>query len=147
MKDTLVSYKGGGYDGCFWEWNYFLWNGEGKFENLFASGYKGIVTEEVAKNLKEGDKDVWFTDLNGSADDVVEFVDSTNASHVKMLHMLLCDRYTLIGTCQGEECEMLLDVEDLWAGDWGSDGGISYNASSLYCEHCHAGEGYDDIQG
>ena len=22
--DTLISYKGGGYDGCFWEWNYCL---------------------------------------------------------------------------------------------------------------------------
>ena len=29
--NTIVQYKGGGYDGCFWEHNYDYFDGEGHF--------------------------------------------------------------------------------------------------------------------
>jgi len=145
MKDTLVCYKGGGYDGCHWEWNYFLWNEDGEFEVLYATGYKGIVDEETARNLEPGDRfSVHFTDLI-DADEVVEFVDSTNASHVKMLtdiysrkfRATLRERYTFIGTCQGEDCDLLLDVNDMHEGGWAGDGhGVTYSAHYLYCDQC-----------
>jgi hypothetical protein len=51
MKNTLMQYKGGGYDGCIWEWNYCYWDSEGKWHNLVASGYAGLKTEEKAKQF------------------------------------------------------------------------------------------------
>lgn len=51
MKNTiLVEYQGGGYEGCFWEWNYFLIS-SGQFYNLHATGRKGITAMEAAREL------------------------------------------------------------------------------------------------
>ncbi len=49
-KNLLIQYKGGGYDGCFWEWNYFLFDSEGKFHVIAASGRNGIRTETDARS-------------------------------------------------------------------------------------------------
>ena len=41
-KNTIVIYKGGGYDGCVWEWNAFCWDANREFVQLGASGSDGI---------------------------------------------------------------------------------------------------------
>lgn len=50
-RNLLVQYKGGGYDGCYWEWNFFLFDGRGRFHNLMSTGHRGIQTAEQAKAL------------------------------------------------------------------------------------------------
>ena len=43
LKNKLLFYKGGGYDGC-------LWDADGKWHNLFTSGCTGepdIFSEEL----------------------------------------------------------------------------------------------------
>jgi hypothetical protein len=45
-KNTLVAYKGGGYDGCWWEWNYCYIDKDGQFRDIFSSGYRGIHSLE-----------------------------------------------------------------------------------------------------
>lgn len=45
--NTIVQYKGGGYDGCFWEQNYAYFDGEGNFHNIVATGRNGCETEEA----------------------------------------------------------------------------------------------------
>lgn len=47
VTDTLVCYQGGGYDGCFWEWNYAFLDKTGKFHDLMSSGRNGCETEEA----------------------------------------------------------------------------------------------------
>jgi hypothetical protein len=42
--NTIVQYKGGGYDGCIWEWNYAYLDGLGKFHSIVATGYRGCRT-------------------------------------------------------------------------------------------------------
>ena len=42
--DTIVQYKGGGYDGCFWEWNYAYYDRNGVFHSLYHSGRSGCPT-------------------------------------------------------------------------------------------------------
>ena len=45
MLKYLVQYQGGGYDGCFWEWNYCIVDDTKtptEFENIAASGRDGI---------------------------------------------------------------------------------------------------------
>lgn len=39
--NILCQYQGGGYDGCFWEWNYFYIDKQGGFHNIAASGRAG----------------------------------------------------------------------------------------------------------
>ena len=54
MKDTLVQYKGGGYSGCFWEWNYGVFDDDGEFHVIFASGSKGCETaEEMREHITQ----------------------------------------------------------------------------------------------
>ena len=47
-RNCLYQYQGGGYDGCIWEWNFFLMNNKGKFIDLFSSGFAGIDTKQKA---------------------------------------------------------------------------------------------------
>jgi hypothetical protein len=42
--NTLVSYEGGGYDGCMWEWNYAYIGKDGVFHNLASTGIHGCDT-------------------------------------------------------------------------------------------------------
>ena len=46
---TLVLYKGGGYDGCLWEWNAAVFDGATTFHNLLSSGRNGCETEDELK--------------------------------------------------------------------------------------------------
>ena len=42
--NTIVQYKGGGYDGCIWEWNYAYLDSQGEFHCIVATGYRGCRT-------------------------------------------------------------------------------------------------------
>ena len=43
-RNSLIQYKGGGYDGCFWEQNYAWIDARGHFHNIYSSGYLGCDT-------------------------------------------------------------------------------------------------------
>ena len=47
-KNILVVYEGGGYDGCIWEWNAFMFQCHGGFRDIYSSGHRGIDTKEGA---------------------------------------------------------------------------------------------------
>lgn len=54
--NTIVQYKGGGYDGCIYEWNYAYFDAEGKFHSIFASGYKGCKNVEKLQEIFDYDE-------------------------------------------------------------------------------------------
>ena len=53
MKNKLMLYRGGGYSGCFWEWNYCFWDGNGEWFNIYSSGKDGIESEKAALEYAE----------------------------------------------------------------------------------------------
>ena len=57
MKNVLVQYQGGGYDGCFWEWNFFFIDKDEKFHDIFSSGREGITNQKNADELLVSGKD------------------------------------------------------------------------------------------
>ena len=63
MKNTLVQYEGGGYDGCLWEYNFFLYDDKGKFHNIFSSGQNGCETEQEAQDVLENNENVEIIDI------------------------------------------------------------------------------------
>jgi len=82
MKNILVQYKGGGYDGCFWEWNYFAIDKQGKFHDVASSGHNGITEEaDALACIKEQARGTYIYDLNTDAD-IREFQAACNAGHV-----------------------------------------------------------------
>lgn len=50
-KNLLVAYRGGGYDGNFWEWNLFMFDSNREFVDIYSSGFAGITDPKVAYQL------------------------------------------------------------------------------------------------
>ena len=50
-KGKLVSYRGGGYEGCFWEWNYFYITKEGELDILHSTGRNGVKNVQDAEEV------------------------------------------------------------------------------------------------
>jgi hypothetical protein len=69
MKNVLVVYKGGGYDGCIFEWNYCYFDKNGQFHNIFSSGSMGCPTlEDFLQGKKQTPQDFEYYNLDDEAD-------------------------------------------------------------------------------
>ena len=146
MKNVLVQYQGGGYSGCFWEWNFFFLDGDGNFHDIYSSGRNGIVTMDQAQALLDG------TDGKGLADThyvydlldvaaIEEFSKESNACNVAMVLKWFVDNpqegiefFVLCSDCEGR----IIDYEDICLEDWHGCGGIASSADNLICSHCQA---------
>ena len=53
-RNALTAYKGGGYDGCIWEWNYAYIDKQGRFRCLAATGVGGCRTREELCKASNG---------------------------------------------------------------------------------------------
>lgn len=135
-KNLLVEYKGGGYDSCFWEWNYFAWDEDGRFNNIRSTGYKGVKDENEAVDLITDEVSIEryepeLLDLSDEAA-VIRFVNNGNASLMKLVSD---NGVNLKGHCQ--HCGEVFDVSDMVTGDYSGDGGLAISAKNLYCEDCY----------
>lgn len=91
IKNILVQYKGGGYDGCYWEWNYFMFNSRGHFINLKSTGVNGVKTRQEAIDLTKNGNSVYRYKLD-SKKNLREFVRETNESDVVEIGGMVNDR-------------------------------------------------------
>lgn len=165
MKDTLIKYQGGGYDGCIWEWNYALFDVVGKFHDIYSSGVYRCDTEvKLLRKLIDEPSEVYTYRLPYDYQQFIsEHVDNAGAI-VKMTQILnkeygynlyfLCDKcgnevgsggtstdYIGIGgIATMDTTKLCVDCyfEDCCAycGEHETDGVFSDNG---YCENC-AGE-------
>ena len=85
MKNILVQYQGGGYDGCFWEWNFFWIDKQGQFHNIFSSGREGIETKKRALELFEQDESSTYVYYLDNPDDLWTFATETHSALVVMV--------------------------------------------------------------
>lgn len=138
LKNVIVAYHGGGYDGCIWEWNYAYFDEDGEFHDIYSSGVLGCPThkqlmdritlnDDAEINIVEvGNEESLrnFADtegLNGVATCVQWFKE--NFPHVKF--SLKCD-------CCGER----FDPSQAHYDDWVGIGGIESEPSSVICKPC-----------
>lgn len=148
LKDLLVAYHGGGYDGCFWAWNYFSYDKDGVFHNIVTSGHMGIKTEDEAKLMidenssnERGNRDkVYIYDLTKDGD-IDDFQNSHAVPHVVKIVELLnagkeFGKYSneLYFVC--DECEEKITGTG-YMEDWHGCGGIEMTADKKLCEDCH----------
>ena len=86
-RGVLMQYKGGGYDGCMWEWNYCYWDNYGRWHDLYSSGYRAANTKEKAlllhreRPLEDSNTTVYLYHTN-FAECIREFQEHTNPGHV-----------------------------------------------------------------
>lgn len=143
-KDVLVAYHGGGYDGCFWEWNYFSYDSFGVFHNIFTSGHMGIKTEAEAEVLLQQaemkEKNVFAYDLTKEAD-IDDFQDSHAVPHViGIVHKLNAGEFGKYSQELFFRCDKCNDkvTDGGKAEDWHGCGGIESTADTKLCDDCYS---------
>ena len=149
-KNTLIEYAGGGYSGCFWEFNWFYFGIDGAWHNLYTSGWKGVKTEQQARelltpeNIEDGHNRITIVNLDDH-DASVQFFTAGNGSRMFGLAQMLENDHgvTVRATC--ENCGIEQDVIDMIPGDYAGEGGIVYTARNLYCDECAYSEEEEDI--
>jgi hypothetical protein len=138
--NTIVQYKGGGYDGCYWEWNYAYFDGDGRFHNLIATGRKGCKTEEELRNYLDTTKPIQDYDLYALTEDgeVERFGRETPFSHLIMVAQTLADNFNVELTITCNECGDCVPVVDCDGAGTHGVGGIMMEYDELLCESCHS---------
>lgn len=150
MKNKLIAYQGGGYDGCIWEWNYALYDKEGKFHDIHSSGSMGCETEEELKRaLEDPTNKSYIYDLTQKGYD--EFVENHNEGTVVGMTDKLNSEYGYNLTLKCDICKE--SVPKGHAENLRGCGGIMIEATLKVCEDCyashscaHCGEFWEDIE-
>lgn len=150
LKNILCQYKGGKYDGCYWEWNYFVLDKRGKFHNVISSGSRGIDTFERAKELLNDDSEEKYIYNLAKQKSIKEFNDECNAGHI-------------VGVVNkiAELIDNGVPLNSIWficdkcgqkvyhgghRDDYESVGGIAIQATTKLCDECYYFGGDNDLQ-
>lgn len=156
-RNLLVVYKGGGYSGCFWEWNAFYLTNRGSFRSIIASGSAGIKCEKDAQHAFSSqeriyDLDPYFVDLENE-DEILAFSSEFNGEFSLKVLGWLQDaetRYKISAKCVF--CEEAHNVFECYGARPGSDGGLVVSSRDIACLGCvsericsECGEVYDSV--
>ena len=147
MKNVLVQYKGGGYEGCFWEWNFFAYDINGDFHCIMSSGRDGINNAEDAQTYLSDsqyrkDKDYYIYKLGtkkGLKDIATEINSGLVMGLVKWFENF-CDielfpnwPYALCSKCGSE----IGDPDEIHLEGFAGAGGMEIQANLIICPDCY----------
>lgn len=112
--NILVQYQGGGYSGCYWEWNYFYIDKQETFHDIQSSGRDGIDNLKDALELIERDEThTYIYDLSNEQD-IETFSKETHAVHVSGVLRWFDDYNSpdaeFFAVCS--ECNGHIDIDD-----------------------------------
>ena len=143
MDNILIQYKGGGYDGCFWEWNYAaIVNGE--FVDIFSSGRSGRETREELNEMMadarntEWSKDYYTYNLH-SEEEMDDFMRTSNGPHVHGVAKKLYD-YGIEFDAECNRCGTRFTAADEYEWmfcNYKSMGGIVVAPTDFLCTECY----------
>lgn len=148
LRHTLVQYHGGGYDGCFWEWNFFYIDADGEFHCIEATGHAGCDTAEKADAMLAYEINASLEDYDGPpiytydvmvVEDIESFANESNAVHVLGV-LSWFNQYNdpdieFFAICT--ECNENI-FEDGILEDYHGCGGLAITADALLCSDCHS---------
>lgn len=151
LKNVVLAYHGGGYDGCIWEWNCCLFDWAGNFHNLHSTGCSGIRDADEARERT-------LAALNGepidSHDHIVRLNNVKSVKHFNKEYATGLVVGTMFKAQQIYEraprpvqkrlrAAILCDAcgcdthkEDLHYVDYRSQGGIVIAAHTKVCQEC-----------
>ena len=139
MKNTLIQYKGGGYDGCFWEWNFSYYDADSQWHDIFSSGRQGCNNEaDTIAMLKENtDTDVYTYNLT-SDKDIAEFITENAVHNVKAVAEYLSNNseYEILVPC--DVCHNKVSTSEIQHTSYKGNGGIGIEMLGLVCDECHS---------
>ena len=155
-KNLLVAYEGGGYSGCIWEWNFFMFDAKGVYHDIFSSGCAGIYDDaELAISVVDSNRDDLMFFRLDSKEDVINFSKKMAGSLVESVFRWMLENqmeYKLWFECSICEQESSADFPVSYC--LSHMGGIVYANTELSCEDCHSshtclycGEFWEDNSG
>ena len=162
MKNLLMIYRGGGYEGCWWEWNAGYFDDIGHWVSLGHSGHDGIPSSEDGHD--EHQKDAVET-VEGLKT-LMKIGTSTNKGGLYRLHSLkhmlqfsddfgphlvrgvvrklgeifgtTCGKGEVQAVCCCDECHAVTsDPDELRSMDPSSDGGLVISDKTKICDECY----------
>lgn len=148
----IVQYQGGGYDGCFWEWNFAAINAAKiseatEFEDIFSSGYAGCKNLD---SLKEVEEPIYIYDMS-DPEQVKDFDKSANPQSVMGVAEWImrehADEYP-VDLMRCDHCGESL-AEEVEYGDtrvltgWHGCGGIASQPEGKFCSDCRETNAYE----
>lgn len=137
-RNILVQYQGGGYEGCFWEWNFFYISKSGEFFNIFSSGRAGIESlGDAEKTMKEDEPYIYNMGLE---EEIKSFATESNVVNITGVLQFFEDHPELevefFVLCSG--CgAYITDQDDIQLENWHGCGGIESTADKLLCPECY----------
>ncbi len=142
----LVEYQGGGYSGCFWEWNYCLIGPDSFFQNIHATGSNGIKSLEGMSRYMKRKSKFYVYPINQKG--LAEFIRESNAENV-LNAVGFINAEIECGAIEGNEiyiecpvCKNDFSEFDCDNGlvlhppDYQGNGGIGIQYNSYICQEC-----------
>jgi len=156
LKNVLMVYSGGGYDGCIWEMNWCLWDANGEWHDVYSSGYSGLTTKEKA--IEEYQWHIEHEDSEDYRDSKVMYVINLDKEddfkclqnyETVMLEALLCSVNEKLAELNQEmvawfECTMCHKKYYPWSEEPGQaeylsgNGGVGFVGRELLCPDCYS---------
>jgi hypothetical protein len=138
----LIQYRGGGYDGCFWEWNVFMMV-DGVFSDIYSSGRDGISSKADMHKLNKYNRwkrrdDVFVFNLD-KPEKVKEFINESHPQLVLGVTQFIEGAEPDIPialTCSCCDAEHEPSYMRLNPSDCSGNGGIGIVHHSYVCEDC-----------
>lgn len=142
MINCLIEYKGGGYDGCFWEWNYCYYDKEGKFHDIYSSGAFSCKTEKEIQDYIKSERNVEYEDyfiygLN-IPEAVEDFTQNSNPGNVLAVAKWLAENQDIYLEGKCSCCGQLRILYECYPEGFRGAGGIAIEATELICEDCYS---------
>ena len=140
-NDCLIEYQGGGYDGCFWEWNYAYIDFKGDFVSIWNSGINGCTSLSEIKEYMENSDEFYIYDLSDERD-LEEFAKESSEHNVFRVSNWFDENREngspIVMTCA--ECKKKFTTSEMSAGSYHGDGGIGIVDCHFLCKSCQEKE-------
>lgn len=138
LKNVIVAYHGGGYDGCIYEWNYAYFDENGEFHNIYSSGVFGCDTHKKLMDRITLNEDAEINIVEvGSEESLQNFTDTEGLTGIALCAKWFSENFPYIKLhpkcdCCGERFEASKGEYE----DWRGIGGIESAPRSIICESC-----------
>lgn len=134
MKNMLVCWEGGGYDGCFWEPNTGYFDNEEQWHPIISTGYKGRDTIEEFRAKADVDEDNIFPITEEGLLDFQKIIRDDFC--IDTLRALEEAGYAVVWKCS--ECGGTIHGTEDFAqfGGYHGDGGIGIIQENPICWDC-----------
>lgn len=136
--NSLIAYKGGCYEGCFYEWNYSFIDDSGQFHDIYSSGRYGCSSLEDLESAYEcKPQDFEITDVT-NPEELQRFSDREALSNVMgCAKFFVTNGLDIVLKLRCSDCGQGFPAAIAEVDEVVCDGGVHLTVGSVVCQECH----------